>query len=283
MENLQEKFKKAARVVKTSRALIITSGAGMGIDSGLPDYRGEEGFWREYPLYRRLGINYFDAANPEHFSSDPHFGWGFYAHRIDLYRKTNPHEGFYILKRWIKEFDLDYFVVTSNVDGQFQKAGYPEEKIYEVHGSIHYLQCTLPCGDNIWYNDQEVEVDFETMRSLSIIHCPYCGAVARPNVLMFGDFSWIGDRSDEQGKRFRSFLASLKQSRTAVIEIGAGRAIPTIRNTGERTVKNHNATLIRVNPREYNVPSGQISLPCGGLEALQGIDGELQKMMSLKE
>jgi len=275
VENLQEKFKKAARVVKTSRALIITSGAGMGIDSGLPDYRGEEGFWREYPLYRRLGINYFDAANPEHFSSDPHFGWGFYAHRIDLYRKTNPHEGFYILKRWIKEFDLNYFVVTSNVDGQFQKAGYPEEKIYEVHGSIHYLQCTLPCGDSIWYNDQEVEVDFETMLSLSIIHCPYCGAVARPNVLMFGDFSWIGDRSDKQEDRFREFLQQHQDDNIVVIEIGAGTSVPTIRNLTLRLARSYNARVIRINPREYEISPPHISLPCGGLDGLEKIDEEV--------
>src|SRR3990170_4287678 len=80
------------------------------------------------------------AANPRNFHGDPAFGWGFYGHRTNLYRDTRPHEGFRILARWIERFGLAHFVVTSNVDGQFQKAGFREEEILEVHGSIHHLQ-----------------------------------------------------------------------------------------------------------------------------------------------
>ena len=60
------------------------------------------------------------------------------------------------------------FVVTSNVDGQFQKAGYPEERILEVHGSIHWLQCTTPCSRRIWANQEEIPVNQETMRARAI-------------------------------------------------------------------------------------------------------------------
>jgi NAD-dependent SIR2 family protein deacetylase len=99
---------------------------------------------KSYPIYEPLGIKYYDAANPVHFSEDPAFGWGFYAHRIDLYRNTTPHQGFSLLQEWIERYRMEYFVVTSNVDGQFQKAGFPEDKIFEVHGSIHFLQCEYP-------------------------------------------------------------------------------------------------------------------------------------------
>ena len=56
--SLSDRFEKAAETVKSAKAMIVTSGAGMGVDSGLPDFRGVEGFWNAYPMYERLGINF---------------------------------------------------------------------------------------------------------------------------------------------------------------------------------------------------------------------------------
>src|SRR5512136_733689 len=112
-------YSQAAAAIRQARALVITAGAGMGVDSGLPDFRGERGFWNAYPMYERLGIGFVDAANPAHFGADPAFGWGFYGHRTNLYRETVPHAGFYLILEWCRRFGLDLFVVTSNVDGQF--------------------------------------------------------------------------------------------------------------------------------------------------------------------
>lgn len=65
----------------------------MGVDSGLPDYRGNEGFWNNYPPYRGK-FNFMDCANPAFLQSHPELYWGFYGHRLNLYRSTQPHEGF---------------------------------------------------------------------------------------------------------------------------------------------------------------------------------------------
>ncbi len=90
----------AAAAVSGAEALLITAGAGMGVDSGLPDFRGDEGFWRAYPPIARLGISFYDMANPFWFKRDPELAWGFYGHRLNLYRATTPHGGFAILQRW---------------------------------------------------------------------------------------------------------------------------------------------------------------------------------------
>jgi NAD-dependent SIR2 family protein deacetylase len=179
-------FQAAADVIRQAHALIITAGAGMGVDSGLPDFRGTSGFWQAYPPYAKRGLSFAEAANPLHFQRDPSFGWGFYGHRCNLYRSTTPHEGFHILQRWIRRTNAGHFIVTSNVDGQFQKAGFDESDILEVHGSIHHLQCLEPCHDSIWPNDQIFDIDTQAMRSRSIPRCPRCGSVSRPNILMFG-------------------------------------------------------------------------------------------------
>jgi NAD-dependent SIR2 family protein deacetylase len=266
----------AVRVIREAEIFVITAGAGMGVDSGLPDFRGDHGFWNAYPAYSRLGLSFVDCANPEHFERDPSFGWGFYGHRTNLYRNTIPHEGFHIIRNWIQYKNADYFVVTSNVDGQFQKAGYADDRILEVHGSIHHLQCQTPCSSDIWPNDEIIPVDETTMRARHIPRCPGCGEVSRPNILMFGDWSWLPDRTRIQEHRFDKFLVANADRRIAVIEVGAGSAIPTIRATSERIGWNlENATVIRINPREPDIKEPHISMPCGALEGLQRIDSLL--------
>jgi len=274
MMALAEAFRQAAAAVKSVGTLVITAGAGMGVDSGLPDFRGDQGFWRAYPQYEQLGINFISAANPAHFERDPAFGWGFYGHRTNLYRTSVPHAGFGILLGWIARFRLDYFVVTSNVDGQFQKGGFTADHILEVHGSIHYLQCTRPCSPDIWENREPIQVDPATMLAQQIPVCINCGGVARPNILMFGDSSWLSDRTAQQNERFDNFLHRSREP-LVVVELGAGTAIPTIRSLSERLGSRSNATVIRINPREPQIPSPHLSLRCGALEGMLGIDAAL--------
>lgn len=262
----------AVETIQRADALVICTGAGMGIDSGLPDFRGDEGFWNAYPMYQNLGVNFYDAANPSHFADDPEFGWGFYGHRTNLYRDTIPHDGFTLLKRWAKQLNLDTFVATSNVDGQFQKAGFDSQQIVEVHGSIHHLQCLKPCSRDIWSNNEDIPVDLQTMRAQRLPICRHCQQMARPNILMFSDYSWIGDRSAQQEQRFNQFLIRNNDKRLVIIELGAGTAVPTIRHLTQTLGEKNGACAIRINPREPQIGSSHISLALGALDALQSID-----------
>ena len=273
--SLTERYQRAAEAIKSAKAMVVTAGAGMGVDSGLPDFRGDQGFWNAYPMYERLGINFVGAANPANFEGDPAFGWGFYGHRTNLYRETEPHQGFRMLQDWAAEFGQDSFVVTSNVDGQFQKSGYREDQVLEVHGSIHHLQCLSPCSNDIWHNHETIPVDLETMRAQHVPRCRNCSQPARPNILMFGDYSWLSDRTSGQEMRFDSFLAQHQHEPIVVVEMGAGTAIPTIRYMSERIGQRFGATVVRINPREAHISGGHISLPCGAVEGLEGIEGYL--------
>jgi NAD-dependent SIR2 family protein deacetylase len=107
----------AADVIKQADAILIGAGAGMGVDSGLPDFRGNEGFWKAYPPFGKLGLSFTDLAQPRWFHTDPAQAWGFYGHRRNLYRGTAPHAGFAILRRWVERMAGGSFVFTSNVDG----------------------------------------------------------------------------------------------------------------------------------------------------------------------
>ncbi|MCA9804582.1 MAG: NAD-dependent deacetylase [Cyanobacteria bacterium HKST-UBA02] len=265
-------IEEAARAIEGADAILVGAGAGMGVDSGLPDFRGSEGFWKAYPPFR--GRTFSQVANAGTFIEDPEQAWGFYGHRLNLYRDTVPHEGFQIIRRFFEKFAKDYFVYTSNVDGQFQKAGFDEERLVECHGSLHHLQCAPRCGSiDIWSaHGIEIEVDQESFRALGPLpSCPACGGMARPNVLMFGDFAWNPRRTSAQEKAYEEWLARVSQGRVVAIEFGAGTAIPTVRYECQR----RSNKLIRVNPRDFQVPEGAISLSMTALDALRAIEDRL--------
>jgi NAD-dependent SIR2 family protein deacetylase len=276
-DRLGEKIKEAAAAIAAADAILIAAGAGMGVDSGSPDFRGDRGFWNAYPPFERLGISFVDMANPSWFERDPELAWGFYGHRLKLYRNTLPHEGFQRLASWAARTELGSFVFTSNVDGHFQSAGFDHERIIECHGTIHHLQCTRPCTQEIWSAEAvDLDVDTESFNAVGRLPvCSRCGALARPNVLMFGDWNWVPHRTTAQERRFSSWLEYVAGTRLVVIELGAGTAVPTVRMTSEHLVSRFGAMLVRINPREPQVSAGHLSLPLGALEALQAIDGHM--------
>lgn len=267
---MNDVIREAAEQIRDADALLITAGAGMGVDSGLPDFRGNEGFWNAYPPYRELGKSFVEMANPAGFSVDPAFAWGFYGHRLNLYRETEPHRGFQILREWANACRAGSFVMTSNVDGHFQKAGFAERQIYEVHGSIHHLQCSGPCRESGIYSAEnlQIEIDESSMRAVGDLpKCAHCGKIERPNILMFGDWSYLSDRNDRQERRLRHWLTGLGDARLVILEFGAGSAVPTVRMFSEQVVREtENASLIRVNPREPEVGRGRgIGIAAGAL------------------
>lgn len=234
-------------------AFIAAAGAGMGVDSGLPDFRGPQGFWKAYPPYAHLGLSFADLASPRGFQVDPTLAWGFYGHRFDLYRKTVPHQGYVILKSFAQRAAAGSFVFTSNVDEAFQKSGFADDRICEVHGSINTFQCTLH-AHRLWRDlDLAIAVDPARFRAAPPYpSCPDCGAIARPNILMFGDANWDDTVTGEQLERLQAFLDGLDaQKPHVIVECGAGRAIPTVRGFSEQTLRRFpQATLVRINVRE---------------------------------
>ncbi|WP_263771322.1 SIR2 family NAD-dependent protein deacylase [Propionivibrio soli] len=273
LPDLQTLAARSAEWIVQADGLLITAGAGIGIDSGLPDFRGPQGFWRAYPTLGKAGLAFEEIASPEAFVRHPRLAWGFYGHRLNLYRATEPHVGFGILRRFGESRPRGCFVFTSNVDGQFVKAGFDSMRIVECHGSLHHLQCLDRCCDDIWPADAfHPEVDETHCLLISDLPlCPRCGGLARPNVLMFGDWGWLEERSDAQHERFAAWRQ--KVGKLVVIEVGAGTSIPTVRRLGESI----NGVLIRINPDEPQLRSGQgVSIACGGRAALEAIAAAME-------
>lgn len=228
------------------KALII-AGAGMSVESGLKTYRGEEGLY--------LGIDPYDLITERAFFEKPEIAWGFYASRINEYKDAEPHEGYYLLREM---FD-DIFVLTTNVDGLFQKAGF--DKVIEVHGCIFKTQ-------NSARDIFDVPLNLEVIGGKCVNIPENNGELLRPNVLMFDDVNWA--YKPYQCDAVEDWITT----DTYVIEIGCGTEVPRGRNMTRKygegmTVR----SPIRINPDrappQYSYPSKVMQVKMGAIDGIK--------------
>ena len=288
--------------LKECDCLYILAGAGMSVDSGLPDFRSDLGFWKSYPPMQDMNLSFTEMANPLWFDADPALAWAFYGHRLNLYRRTQPHKGFAMLLEMSQHMAHGYRVFTSNVDGHFQKAGFDEQRIEERHGSIHYLQCVegprcvmrnddyfpngiasieqlekrglKPISDEVLDSHPEKKPpgDKDRKSALDEEKLPPClcrivghdctygpRLLSRPNILMFDDSTFNPHRALEQNDRAKKFfkeeLVKRKEkmaSRVAVVEIGAGSALPVVRIEAEEKAYLYGHVFARINRDKHD-------------------------------
>jgi NAD-dependent SIR2 family protein deacetylase len=274
---VNEAIAYAAELIAGAGAIVISAGAGMGVDSGLPDFHGVDGFWRAYPALRASGTGFREIASAAHFDVDPHQAWGFYGHRLALYRRTRPHAGFGLLKQWADACTYGYTVHTSNVDGHFSDAGFAPERLHECHGSIHLLQCSLRCSDALWPADGlTVQIDEQSSRWTGPLPtCIHCGALARPNIAMFDDSAWIAARAERAHERQDTWLGQVPSP--LVIEIGAGSGANSVNKFSEAIVRSRQGRLIRINPEGDAHEAADVALAMPALQALSAIDQQLAR------
>jgi NAD-dependent deacetylase len=148
------------------RVLVVT-GAGVSAESGIPTFRGKEGYWRN--------LDPAKLATPEAFARDPKLVWQWYRERRQRIRNAQPnaaHEAIVKLAQHAHEFLL----VTQNVDDLHVRAGSPKEKMVQIHGDIFITRCSQ-C--HFSRSDFEQEIDLPK--------CPECSALMRPGVVWFGE------------------------------------------------------------------------------------------------
>jgi len=256
--------------LKTSKCIVITAGAGIGVDSGLASYRGDGGQWGSVETDTHQSV--FEVVNPSALVEHPEFGWKMFASRLIEYTKTEPHHGFQILRSWIEQFQLDSFVLTSNVDQHFLKSGFHEDTIRELHGSLFYLQCSEPCHQEIWQHHLNLETIMVDIENRNYPTCPKCGKISRPNVYMFRDNTYLPQRSDRQKEKFESFLNRNKDHLMLVIEIGSGPHVQSIRKKTRMLGIDYHANILRINTKDSKIKPPHIGISKGALEALSEID-----------
>ena len=214
-------------LLQSANHIFIGAGAGMSVDSGLPDFQSQ-------------GI--LHSIGEKEFLQNPLKNWKDLEKRRLLYRETQPHQGYQDLLNFLNT-KKSYFIYTSNVDGHFVQSGFFKRKVFEIHGNIHYRQCSdFLCERPLYLVDDEYDDGFEDYL------CERCGAVTRPNVVFDVDTGWDSSRADLQKQHFDQWMQSVDSTQVLAIELGAGVLKQSIRIQSERFPK-----LIRVNLTDWLV------------------------------
>ena len=150
--------------LNTAKSVVVSTGAGVSAESGVPTFRGEDGLWKKF---RAEELATFDA-----FNANPELVWEWYQHRREIINKIKPNPGHYAIAEMARLFD-DFQLVTQNIDGLHKLAG--SDDIVELHGNIKRNKC-LDCGE------MNYDEEFEQFPPL----CK-CGGRLRPDVVWFGE------------------------------------------------------------------------------------------------
>ncbi len=154
------------------RVLVIT-GAGVSAESGIPTFRGKDGYWRN--------LDPAKLATPEAFVRDPRLVWEWYRERRQRIRNAQPNAAHVAITRLAQIAD-EFLLVTQNVDDLHGRAGLPREKMVQVHGDIFLTKCSR-CDFGFTDYDHEQEQEHADVSS----RCPECAALMRPGVVWFGE------------------------------------------------------------------------------------------------
>lgn len=246
---------KIKQLIQEADGILILAGAGMGVDAGIPDFRGKSGLWSAEK------DNFIKFASGPAWHEHPLETWNFYIARFISCQSLEPHRGYYDLKNILEKQNKDVYVMTSNVDGHFEKAGYLVDKIYTIHGDLKHIQCSNKCCRDTYPMPQFTH---ELTNISEAPHCPKCGSVMRPVVMMFNDPWMVTTKIDLQAMACLNWI--LSKNNIVGIEIGAGLVVPSLRIYGEERT----STLIRINPYDFQVNRPQdISIEA---TAIDGID-----------
>ena len=286
-----ENIKLSKQYINDYDALLIVAGAGLGIDSGLPDYRGPQGLWNTWHPARSLNMTYEKLSTHELFLENPSLAWGFQTYLTKLYHDLKPHQGYYDLLNICKnKFNNNYFVITSNVDSQFIKSGFNEKQLYEVHGTKRLWQCTNKNCNKMHYPWLMDINDLPTIDKQNLIalkpfpKCKYCNNISRPNVSFFGDYYFNEKMCKKQSLNLFEWLEKNKNKKLLIIELGCGVSPHSIRFTLKNNqytmlsnewklpksfLSENNTKLIRINPDNEESCEGVVKINFGAKKALK--------------
>ena len=204
--------------------ILVLSGAGFGIDAGLPDYEDMHRLSDE--MAQQFDIEPHVIESPDFYKQNPRTAWGIKAYIMDMFLTKKPHSGYFKLKELLQ--DKNHFIVTSNIDDHFRDAGFDESKLYEIHGRLKILQCVnRSCNlkHNLWPL-KEIPVQENKILKSKIPKCGWCGDYARPNVCFTDDASFSNKLRDCQKAKYNAWIkhvANKRKPNLLILEIGCGR------------------------------------------------------------
>lgn len=227
--NYSQQLKNLANHIKECEAIIIGAGSGLSSAAGLT-YSGERfnkyfsDFINKYHLTDMYSAGFYPYESLEEY-------WAYWSRHIYYNRYIDaPKDTYQKLLQLVK--DKDYFVLTTNVDHQFQKAGFDKKRLFYSQGDYGLWQCSKPCHQKTYDNKEIVEKMLLQQKDLKIPsslipYCPKCGAFMTMNLRC--DQTFVQDEGWDQGKfRYNDFINKHRDLKIIYLELGVGQNTPVI-------------------------------------------------------
>lgn len=246
----QEKIDSTKKLLAEADAIVIGAGAGLSSAAGLT-YSGQRFEEHFAPFIKAYGLTDMYSAGFYPFATEEK-KWSYWSQHLYLNRyQTDSLPLYQDLYELV--VDKNYFVITTNVDNQFEKAGFDKEKIFEVQGNYGEFQCSVPCHDGVYNNQTALEILLANRQGLEvrtedIPKCPKCGADMMSRLRI--DHRFVEDANwHRQEKAYLDFLQGNADKNIVFLELGVGFNTPTIiKFPFERLNQTlPNASLIRLN------------------------------------
>ncbi|MBR6394114.1 MAG: Sir2 silent information regulator family NAD-dependent deacetylase [Ruminococcus sp.] len=252
-----DKLERLKKEIETADAIVIGAGAGLSTAAGFT-YSGERlqryfsDFVEKYDFSDMYSGGFYPFSTPEE-------QWAYWSRYIYINRYMDVDNGTYRLLFELMK-DKDYFVITTNVDHQFQKAGFDKHRLFYTQGDYGLWQCSVPCHQKTYDNEETVKAMFEQQKNMRvpselIPHCPVCGKPMSMNLR--ADDTFVEDDGWHMAaERYNEFLRRHKGLHILFLELGVGMNTPAIIKYPfwKMTYANPNAVYACLNFGEAYVP-----------------------------
>ena len=258
---VQTILQKAAR----GHGLItVLTGAGISAESGIPTFRGKEGYW----TVGSAEYHPQEMATHAMYRRCPEDVWVWYLYRRGICNAAAPNEGHSAVARIEKALKSRFILITQNVDGLHLRAGSSIERTYQIHGNINHMRCGQECSPEIYPIPGEIggksRGDTLSSSESALLICPRCGSRSRPHIL------WFDECYNEEFYRFQSSLAAAFATDLLIV-VGTSGSTNLPMQVGSEVLR-RGGMIIDVNP-DYNPFSGMAEESGSGL-FLQGKSSE---------
>ena len=228
-KNYSAEIDRLKKEIQTADAIVIGAGAGLSTAAGFT-YSGERlqkyfsDFVDKYGFRDMYSGGFYPFETPEE-------QWAYWSRYIYINRYMDVDNGTYkTLFELMK--DKDYFVITTNVDHQFQKAGFDKHRLFYTQGDYGLWQCSEPCHQKTYDNEETVRAMFEAQKNMRVPselvpHCPVCGKPMSMNLR--ADDTFVEDEGRHKAaERYDEFLRRHEGLHILFLELGVGMNTPVI-------------------------------------------------------
>ena len=246
MENIQKLYD----ALQSADAIVVGAGAGLSTAAGFT-YSGERFEQHFADFIRQYGFTDMYTAGFYPFPTEEQY-WAYWSRHIYFNRYIHAPKPVYDnLLKLLK--DKNYFVITTNVDHQFQKAGFDKQRLFYTQGDYGLLQCAKPCHQKTYDNEEVIKkmiAQQEDMRIPTelVPKCPVCGGKMVPNLR--SDETFVEDEGwHAASQRYTDFLMRHKEDRVLFLDLGSGSNTPIIFKIPfiKMTMQNPKATYATIN------------------------------------